>query len=174
MSFFSGLSGMFSSSKSNYAFNTLESLKVMDPTSIVSRFQEINPNIWENSSYNDSNAIDVLGKDRFRALMFGIRHSNKPPEKRVELWERQEEEKGMKKSLNSAPSTRNLPTPGWRDQDQELADRIARLKQGGRRTTRGKSKKMKGKSIRRKSIRRKSIGGRKSIRRKSIRRKVRV
>lgn len=154
MSFFSRL---FTSSKPEYLFDTLESLKDADPGQIVLYFEKINPNIWENTSYEDSHALDVLGKDRVRALMFGIRHSNKPPEKRIEMWQRQEEEKSMKRSLNFAPSTRNLPTPGWRNEEQVLMDRLARLKQGGRR----KSKKTKGhnsmksKSKRRKSIRRK-------------------
>lgn len=161
MSFFKN---MFTPSRSEYLFDTLESLKQTDPGQIVLYFEKINPNIWENSSYNDSRALDVLGKDRFRALMFGIRHSNKPAERRLEMWEKQEEEKGIKRSLNSAPSTRNLPTPGWRDEDQDLADRLARLKQGGRRKSKKRS--MKSKS-RRKSIRRKSIR-RKSIRRKSM------
>ena len=158
------------SSNSKYLFNTLESLSQdkVDSGHIVLYFDKINPNIWKDKSYNDSNAIDILGKDNFRALMFGIRHSDKPAEKRLQMWE----EKQNIKKINSAPSTRNLPTPGWRDEDEELRKRLAKLKEGGRRKS--KSKKI-GKSIRSKSIRTKSMKKTgKSIRRKSIRRKVRV
>ena len=154
---------------SNYTFNTLESLKIMDEISIITRIKEINPNIWtDNSSYNDSDAMTKLGKERFTALMFGIRHSDKPVDKRIELWERKQEAKGIEKSLKSAPSTRNLPTPGGRERDQELADRLHRLRTEGGKKSRGKS--MKSKSIRRKSMKSKSIRH-KSIRRKSMKKK---
>ena len=76
------------------------------------------------------------------------------------------EEKQTIKKINSAPSTRYMATPGWRDEEEELRNRLAKLKEGGRRKSKskkiGKSIKKKGKSIRIRS---------KSIRRKSIRRK---
>jgi hypothetical protein len=152
-----------STSSTKYLFNTLESLKSTEPGHIVLYFDKINPKIWEdNSSYNDSDAMDVLGKDRFRALMFGIRYSNKPAEKRLEMWETQEEEKGTRKLLSSTPSTRNLAEPGGSEKDRALMERLAKLKEGGRR----KRKSMKRKSIKRKSIKkRKSLKKRKSIKR---------
>jgi hypothetical protein len=100
--------------------------------------------------------------------MFGIRHSDKPVDKRIELWERKQEAKGIYNSLKSAPSTRNLPTPGGRERDQELADRLHRLRTEGGKKSRGKS--MKSKSMKSKSIRRKSMNS-KSIRRKSMKNK---
>ena len=166
MSFFSR---MFTpSSNSKYLFNTLESLSrdKVDSGHIVLYFDKINPNIWEGSSYNDSNAIDILGKDNFRALMFGIRYSNKPAEKRLQMWEEKEEEKQTIKKINSAPSTRYMATPGSIAKDRELEERLRRLKEGGRRKS--KSKKI-SKSIRSKSIRSKSMKKKgKSIRRKSV------
>lgn len=158
------------SSNSKYLFNTLESLKELDSGQIVLYFDKINPNIWENSSYNDSKAIDILGKDRFRALMFSIGKSHMPAEKRLEIWEKKEQEKGIKKMLSSAPSTRNMDTPGWREEEEELRQRFSKLKEGGKR----KSKKTRVKSIRKKSIRKKSKNIKiksKSKKIKSIRRK---
>lgn len=153
------------SSNPKYLFNTLESLKETEPGHIVLYFDKINPNIWESSSYSDSKALDIIGKDKLRALLFGIRHSDKPAEKRLQMWE----DKQTIKNINSAPSTRNLPTPGWRDEEEELRKRLAKLREGGRRKS--KSKKI-GKSIRRKSMKKKGKSIiRKSIRRKSIRRK---
>jgi hypothetical protein len=167
---------MFSSSNTPaYLHNTLVSLKTLDPEYIVLNFEKINPNIWDASSYDDSQALAVLGKDNFSALMFGIRNSDKPAEKRLEMWERKQDAKGIKKMLSSAPSTKYFATPG--QDDRALEERLRQLRtEGGRR----KSKKTKGKSIRRRSIKgkksikgQKSIGGKKSIKRKtSIKRKI--
>ena len=161
MSFFSNL---FTGSKSKYLYDTLESLIAITPKNIVLNFEKINPDVYDNALYSDSKAIEILGKDKFRALMFGIRQSNKPPEKRIELWEKQEEEKSTKRMLNSAPSTRNLPNM----EDRSLEERFARLKQGGRKKNKKTRKGVSKKSIRHKSVRRNSVR-RKSMRRKSMR-----
>jgi len=166
------------SSNSKYLFNTLESLKDADPGHIVLYFDKINPNVWESSSYSDSKALDIIGKDRLRALLFGIRYSNKPGEVRLEMWEEKEEEKGIKKLLNSAPSTRNLPTPGWRDEEEELRNRLSRLREGGRKKTRGNKKsisiKKKGKSMKKKGKSMKKKGKSMKKKGKSMKKKVLV
>ena len=159
MPFFSNLF-----SKSTYLYDTLESLTAITPENIVLNFEKINPTAYDNASYSDNNAIIILGKDKHRALLFGILHSNKPPEKRIELWQKKEEEKGTKRMLKIAPSTRNLPNL----EDRSLQERFARLKQGGRRKNKKTRKDVSKKSIRRKSVRRKSVR-RKSVRQKSMR-----
>jgi len=171
MDFFSNLFTPSKSKSNNYLFNTLEKLNELEPDQIVLYIDKVNPNVWENSEYNDSTAIDVLGKDRFRALMFGIRHSNKPAEKRLELWNNQEEFKRTERTMKSAPSTRNYATPGGREKDNELLERLRDLKrQGGRR----KSIKKRAKSIKKraKSIRKKIAKSIKKKREKSIRRSI--
>jgi hypothetical protein len=172
MNFFSNL---FTPSKNtNYLFNTIEKLNELSPEEIVLYNDKINPDIWEKSGYNDSVAMDVLGKDRFRALMFGIRHSNKPPEKRLEMWNSQEDFKRTERTMRTAPSTRNYATPGGREKDSELLERLQELKRKGgkkRKSIRHKSSK-KSKSIRCKSIRCKSKRHKSSKKRKTIRKKI--
>mgnify|MGYP005992260253 FL=1 len=88
--------------------------------------------------------------------MFGIRHSDKRAEKRLEMWENKEQNKQNLKMIKSAPSAWNMATPGSMEQDRELKERFRRLKEGGRRkrgkSIRIKSMKKKGKSSRRKSM----------------------
>ena len=156
-------------SDSKYVYNTLESLSPMkiSPEDIVFNIDKVNPNIWEKSSYNDSDAIDIMGKNNFMAMNFGIRYSNRPPIERLELWKKKQGEKESKKLLRSMPSTKMFLDPGT--SDRELSQRLENLKRGGKKKTikkyrksikkRGKSIKKRGKSIkkRRKSIKKRHM-----------------
>lgn len=145
-------------SDSKYVYNTLESLSPMkiSPEDIVFNIDKVNPDIWEKSSYNDSDAIDIMGKNNFMAMNFGIRYSNRPPTERLELWKKKQGKKESEKLIRSMPSTKMFLDPGT--SDRELTKRLEKLKSGGKKKTnkkyrknskkRGKSnKKRKGKSI---------------------------